>query len=46
VVHRLHYTLRICDAMHRFDKAHYIKRDLQPFLPPGYFNPLRVTQHH
>jgi DNA repair photolyase len=26
--------------------AHYIKRDLQPHLPPGYPNPLRVPQHH
>jgi hypothetical protein len=26
-------------------KAHYIKRDLQPYLPEGYFNPLRVQQH-
>lgn len=40
------YTLRVIDAMQRLGKAHYIKRDLQPFLPPGYANPLRVTQHH
>jgi hypothetical protein len=26
-------------------KAHYIKRDLQPYLPKGYFNPLSVQQH-
>jgi hypothetical protein len=26
-------------------KAHYIKRDLQPYLPKGYFNPLRAQQH-
>ena len=25
---------------------HYIKEDLQPFLPPGYQNPMRVPQHH
>jgi DNA repair photolyase len=25
-------------------KRHYVKRDLQPFLPPGYDNPLRVDQ--
>lgn len=23
-----------------------VKRDLQPFLPVGYRNPLRVAQHH
>lgn len=26
--------------------AHYIKKDLQPYLPAGYPNPLRVPQHH
>ena len=25
---------------------HYFKKDLQPFLPEGYPNPLRVPQHH
>ena len=25
---------------------HYIKKDLQRFLPAGYFNPLRIKQHH
>jgi len=40
------YTLRMIDKLQRHDKAHYIKKDLQPFLPPGYSNPLRVPQHH
>jgi hypothetical protein len=29
-----------------YGKRHYIKRDLQPFLPTGYVNPLRIDQHH
>jgi len=40
------YTLRMIDKLQALGKAHYIKKDLQPFLPPGYRNPLRVPQHH
>jgi DNA repair photolyase len=40
------YTLRMVDQLNRVGAQHYIKRDLQPFLPPGYPNPLRVPQHH
>jgi hypothetical protein len=40
------YTLRAIDLLNRLGKSHYIKRDLQPFLPPGYPNPMRVPQHH
>lgn len=40
------YTLRMVDALQRLGKAHYIKKDLQPFLPKGYHNRLRVPQHH
>jgi DNA repair photolyase len=40
------YTLRMIDRLQRYGKAHYIKLDLQPFLPPGYPNPLRIEQHH
>ena len=40
------YTLRMVDKLRRLGKAHYIKRDLQGFLPPDYHNPLRVPQHH
>jgi DNA repair photolyase len=40
------YTLRMIDLLNHLGKQHYIKRDLQPYLPPGYHNPLRVPQHH
>jgi DNA repair photolyase len=40
------YTLRITDLLQRLGKAHYIKRDLQEYLPEKYYNPLRVPQHH
>jgi DNA repair photolyase len=40
------YTLRMIDRLNALGKAHYIKKDLQPYLPPGYHNPLRVPQHH
>lgn len=40
------YTHRMVDLLNRLGARHYIKRDLQPFLPPDYPNPLRVPQHH
>ena len=40
------YTARMLDRLNALGAAHYIKKDLQPFLPPGYANPLRVRQHH
>lgn len=40
------YTLRMVDLLNRLGAKHYIKKDLQPFLPDGYPNPLRVQQHH
>lgn len=40
------YTQRIIAKLTRLGKAHYIKRDLQKYLPAGYPNPLRVPQHH
>lgn len=40
------YTLRMIDLCQRLGARHYIKRDLQPHLPEGYPNPLRVQQHH
>jgi hypothetical protein len=40
------YTLRMLDTLNRVEARHYIKKDLQSFLPPGYPNPLRVPQHH
>jgi DNA repair photolyase len=40
------YTLRMLDVLHRVQAAHYIKKDLQQYLPDLYPNPLRVPQHH
>jgi DNA repair photolyase len=40
------YTLRMIDLCQQLAAAHYIKLDLQPFLPAGYHNPQRVPQHH
>lgn len=40
------YTLRMIDKLQALGKAHYIKKDLQKYLPEGYHNPLRVKQHH
>jgi DNA repair photolyase len=40
------YTLRMLDVLHQTGARHYIKKDLQPYLPEGYRNPLRIAQHH
>lgn len=40
------YTLRMIDLLNRVGAKHYIKHDLQPYLPAGYANPLRIPQHH
>lgn len=40
------YTERMIELCQRLGVRHYVKQDLQPFLPPGYSNPLRVQQHH
>ncbi len=40
------YTHRMIDLLNELGAAHYIKHDLQPYLPDGYHNPLRVKQHH
>jgi DNA repair photolyase len=40
------YTLRMIELLNQLGARHYIKKDLQPFLPVGYPNPLRVVQHH
>jgi len=40
------YTLRMIDLCQSLGVKHYIKKDLQPFLPAGYENPRRVTQHN
>jgi DNA repair photolyase len=38
------YTLRMIDLLNHVGARHYIKHDLQSFLPPDYYNPLRVQQ--
>lgn len=40
------YTLRMVELLQRVGARHYIKKDLQGYLPEGYPNPLRVPQHH
>jgi DNA repair photolyase len=40
------YTLKVIDLCQRYGISHYVKADLQGYLPPNYHNPLRVTQHH
>jgi DNA repair photolyase len=40
------YTERMVELLNRLGSSHYIKKDLQSFLPTGYPNPLRVPQHH
>lgn len=40
------YTLRAIETCQALGAAHYIKRDLQPYLPAGYPNPKRVNQFH
>jgi DNA repair photolyase len=40
------YTHRIVGACKKLGVSHYIKHDLQKYLPEGYANPLRVRQHH
>jgi len=39
------YTLRMIDLLNRLDARHYIKRDLQKYLPEGYPNLMRVPQY-
>jgi DNA repair photolyase len=37
---------RVVEMVSRLGAGHYIKKDLQPFLPAGYPNPRYVPQHH
>ncbi len=39
------YTLRMIELCQSLGVKHYIKHDLQPYLPAGYDNPKRVVQH-
>jgi len=40
------YTHAMINLCQELGVNHYIKRDLQPFLPAGYHNPRRVPQHN
>lgn len=40
------YTERIVELVNRLGVKHYIKKDLQPYLPTGYHNPQRIAQHN
>lgn len=40
------YTMRILDLVNRLGVRHYIKKDLQPFLPANYPNPKYIDQFH
>lgn len=40
------YTHNMISLCQKLNVKHYIKKDLQPYLPGGYHNPLRVIQHH
>jgi hypothetical protein len=40
------YTLRMIDLCQSLGVKHYIKKDLQGFLPSDYDNPRRIQQHH
>lgn len=41
-----HFTGEVLDLMARTGAKHYIKRDLQSYLPAGYVNEMQVQQHH
>ena len=40
------FTHRVIDLVQRLQIKHYIKRDLQPYLPAGYPNDKNVIQHN
>lgn len=40
------YTLRMIDLCQSLDVKHYIKHDLQCYLPAGYSNPKRIAQNN
>jgi len=40
------YTHRILETVNRLGVKHYIKHDLQKYLPEGYQNPQYIKQHH
>jgi DNA repair photolyase len=40
------YTHRILELVQHLGVKHYIKHDLQKYLPAGYYNPRYIAQHH
>lgn len=40
------YTMRMLELVNRLGVKHYIKKDLQGYLPDGYHNPRYIDQHH
>lgn len=40
------YTHRILELVNRLGVKHYIKKDLQKYLPEGYYNPRYIPQHN
>lgn len=40
------YTHAMVDICNKLQIKHYIKKDLQPYLPKDYYNPLRIIQHN
>ena len=40
------FTLRAVDLLDKLGASAYFKQDLQPFLPAGYQNAMRVEQHN
>lgn len=40
------YTHRILELVNKLGVKHYIKHDLQKYLPAGYYNPKYITQHN
>lgn len=40
------YTHNMIDLCSSLGVSHYIKKDLQKYLPDGYHNPLRINQFH
>jgi DNA repair photolyase len=38
------FTADVLQVVSETGAAHYIKKDLQPYLPEGYQNPMRVDQ--
>jgi hypothetical protein len=40
------YTERMIEVIAKVNARAYFKKDLQPYLPAGFDNPLRVPQHY